>query len=580
MANRERFTRCGAAVLWCSGKTLVVIALLGVSVAQAQPSSVTLPGPTPSSPVASDAAQPEGARPRAERPDAVAPRAAVPNVAAEEEREGASRAGMPATEHARRRLAFVIGNASYRPALRNPLNDARGVSAALSSIGWEVTEVEDTKAVDLQGLIAQFAERVVPDDEVVFYYSGHGVQLDGENFLLPVDATFTTDNDVRLNALSLTNLLETLDARHPHTLIVMLDACRDNPFPSSFHPASRGGLKKGLAAIESPPARSLIAFAASEGKTASDGIGAYGTFTQALLEQLGRPYVSAIEVLTEVNRSVRERTEDAQVPEIRLTLDYPFRFNPQPAPPPKVRALSGGKVQTTFLAETVTHTLVALGTLNQVENLARKAAATSVEHWREVFDEDMIQLNGALRGLAAVDAAARECDGPEFAADARRLQNAHATIINAIDALELHLAQELSSGAIDDTPGACIATDWQRIGLYSAAGVGVAGVALGGALLYYANDTWNEALEACPGNADGSCPDERGPRLSRLARERADLATGAFIVGGVGLGTALGLWLYESLPSNQAESGPEAPALSVRISGSDRGLKVNVGGTF
>lgn len=490
------------------------------------------------------------------------------------------RAEGPPVDVVRRRLALVIGNAGYRPALRNPRNDARGVQTALSSIGWEVTEWEDLEAADVQSLTTRFANSVAPDDEVVVYYSGHGVQLGGENFLLPVDVDFATDNDVRLNALALSSLLELLDGRRPHTLIVILDACRDNPFPPSFQPTSRGGLKKGLAAVASPPARSLIAFAASEGKTASDGVGTYGTFTQALLEQLGRPYVSAIEVLTEVNRAVRERTDEEQVPEVRWTLDYPFRFNPQPIPPPQVRTLGGGKVAVTFVTQTVTHSLVPLGTSTQVENLARKAVATSVAQWREVLAQEMVQLNDALRGLAAVDAAARECVGPEFAADARRLRNAHSAILNAIDALELPLAQDLSSAAIDDTPGACIPTDWQQIGFYTATGVAVAGVAMGGALLYYANDTWREALDACPGNEDGACPDDRGPRLARLARKRADVATGAFVAGGVGLGAALGIWLYQSFLSTEEHPVPDERALSVRVSGGAGVFSVDVGGTF
>jgi len=172
---------------------------------------------------------------------------------------GAAAAGAPAGQ-AGRRLALVVGNNTYATApLRNAVADAEAVAAALRELGFEVTRASDVTLARFERAIADFAARVRPGDVALFYYSGHGVQVEGENYLVPVDFAGVDEVDVKHQAYSASRIHDKLAAARVRLLI--LDACRDNPFRSTR------AIRRGLA--EMTATGSVIAFATGPGSTAS-----------------------------------------------------------------------------------------------------------------------------------------------------------------------------------------------------------------------------------------------------------------------------------------------------------------------
>ena len=210
------------------------------------------------------------------------------------------------------RVALVIGNAAYVEAsalLTNPVRDARAMALTLDDLGFEVSVAEDADVEEMDEAVDEFIRRVRPGDTAVFYYSGHGVELDGENYLLPVDFSSSyTPARARRRSTSATEVQALMEEAGAEVRIVILDACRDNPFQAtkSF---SRGG----LAAMA--PRGGLVAFAAEAGERASDNPGGTnGLYTQHLLAALERPAVPANVMFSQVQRAVREASAGRQVP--------------------------------------------------------------------------------------------------------------------------------------------------------------------------------------------------------------------------------------------------------------------------
>ena len=183
-------------------------------------------------------------------------------------------------------VALVAGNAAYPSTpLRNSLNDARDLSAALRELGFEVTLVADADLRSIDRAVETFVAGLQPGDVALFYYSGHGMQVNGENYLLPIDFRAQQEADVPYQAYSASRVHERMQAREASLSIVILDACRNNPF--------RGvrSASKGLAPMQTDKG-SFIAFAAAPGQTASDNPSeSNGLFTKHLLDALkaGRP---------------------------------------------------------------------------------------------------------------------------------------------------------------------------------------------------------------------------------------------------------------------------------------------------
>jgi uncharacterized caspase-like protein len=241
--------------------------------------------------------------------------------------------------YAENRIALVIGNSAYRnvEALANPANDARAMSDLLRSAGFEVVAAPDLSQADMRQVIGDFAAEAGkkgPDTVVLVYYAGHGVQVDGENFLIPVDIHVAFESDVALQAMRLSDLMNTLAALPSKTRIVMLDACRNNPFSSINRTNGRG------LSIVDAPAGSIVSYSTSPGAIAEDGAGADSPYTTALLTVAKEPGVPIEQAFKRVRLSVHQTTDGRQTPWESSSLSSDFFFfptgsgaGPSPAPP-------------------------------------------------------------------------------------------------------------------------------------------------------------------------------------------------------------------------------------------------------
>ncbi|MEZ5658403.1 MAG: caspase family protein [Burkholderiaceae bacterium] len=223
------------------------------------------------------------------------------------------------------RHALVIGNANYSESrLLNPVNDAKAVSNRLREFGFRVQEVHDMKREQIGGVLERFVSAIDRGDIVVFYYSGHGLQVGGRNYLLAVDAKINSAYDIKYNAMDVGSLLEIIDDRRPSVKIVLLDACRNNPFEA----LTRGVLQRGLARMVSAPTGTLIGFSTRPGGVADDGSGANGLYTEHLLAHMAEPGLPIESVLKRVSRATQMASKGQQEPWFESSLLGEFSFNP------------------------------------------------------------------------------------------------------------------------------------------------------------------------------------------------------------------------------------------------------------
>lgn len=225
-----------------------------------------------------------------------------------------------AQEH---RVALVIGNSDYKTApLRNPVNDARAMAATLRKLGFEVLVGENLGRKAMLQQMRAFRDKLRSDSVGLFYYAGHGVQVKGQNFLIPTDAVVRSEAEIDEETVNLGSLLDRLDEAKNAINIVILDACRDNPFARSFRSATRG-----LAQVDAPTG-TMIAYATAPGRTAADGDGANGVYTEEMLRVLNTPGLKVEEVLKRVRAGVVQRTNGAQTPWDASSLIGDFYFIP------------------------------------------------------------------------------------------------------------------------------------------------------------------------------------------------------------------------------------------------------------
>lgn len=231
------------------------------------------------------------------------------------------------------RIALLIGNASYKKMapLRNPVNDARDLGATLKKLGFDVTVETNLGEDEMKLAIRRFARKLEQTKDGVgfFYYAGHGVEVRGENYLIPVGADIPNEEYVDLRAVSLREITAGLRSAENRLNVVVLDACRDNPFAGRFRSASRG-----LKAIpeREMPAETLIAFSAGSGQVASDGASRNSPFAEALIREVQQPGVRLVDVFRNVKRRVRDATDGNQNPwqrdDLTLTSKNAFYFVP------------------------------------------------------------------------------------------------------------------------------------------------------------------------------------------------------------------------------------------------------------
>src|SRR5215213_8287853 len=221
------------------------------------------------------------------------------------------------------RVALIIGNGAYTnaPRLKNPSNDATDIAEALSKLGFTVESGVDLTQKQMKFMIRAFGQKLKGGGQGLFYFSGHGVQLRGRNYLIPVDADITSEADVEDQGVDANLVLGLMDEANNGLNVVILDACRNNPFARSFRSASNG-----LAQVDAPTG-TLIAYATAPGRVARDGVGRNGTYTAELLKQMRVPGLAVEEMFKRVRANVRQQTGGEQIPWEASSLVGDFYFN-------------------------------------------------------------------------------------------------------------------------------------------------------------------------------------------------------------------------------------------------------------
>ncbi len=223
-----------------------------------------------------------------------------------------------------KRLALVIGNANYAygGSLKNPVNDAMSIGNALKKLEFTVIKYENCNQKAIKRAINEFGKKLKKFDVGLFFYAGHGVQVEGNNYLIPVDADLENEDDVEYDCVRADRILAKMESAGSKSNIVILDACRDNPFERSWR---RGVKGKGLAFMNAPSG-SIIAYATSPGNTAADGSGVNGLYTSALLEHINTPNITIEDMFKRVRNTVLMKSGSRQTPWESTSLTGHFYF--------------------------------------------------------------------------------------------------------------------------------------------------------------------------------------------------------------------------------------------------------------
>lgn len=215
-------------------------------------------------------------------------------------------AGLAPAAHAQR-VALLVGNASYsRAPLSNPPNDVREMEAALTAVGFKVSKVLNANQSQLKRAVRDFGNSARGAEMALLYYSGHGTQVRGENYLIPVGANIDKESDYEIEAVSANAVLAQLREAQPRAAVVVLDACRDNP-----HVASTKSLTKGLARMDAPTG-TMIAFATAPNDVAQDN----GLYARVLAKNVQRPGLELLDVFRDTASEVRRQSSGQQVPRV------------------------------------------------------------------------------------------------------------------------------------------------------------------------------------------------------------------------------------------------------------------------
>ena len=302
-----------------------------------------------------------------------------------------------------RRVAFVVGNGAYKNVapLPNPPIDARAMASVLRNVGFDVVEGTNLSRDSMTQKLLEFGKKAQDADVALFFYAGHGIAINGTNYLLPVDADIKSEMDVKLG--SAINIDVTLDQTMSDAKVklVLLDACRDNPFAAKIRSAATSrsvNVQSGLAEMKSSEG-TLIAFATGPGQTALDGQGGTNSpFTRALVANIAKPGVEIQQAMTQVRAQVNEETNKGQLPWGHTNLIGPVYLNPVAVP--------------------------AEAPLAQAPNTPAPTASTApeveLEFWRSVKDSSKPEElnayltnypNGQFKSLALARIAALQ-DGP------------------------------------------------------------------------------------------------------------------------------------------------------------------------
>ncbi|MBR1365601.1 caspase family protein [Bradyrhizobium ottawaense] len=350
--------------------------------------------------------------------------------------------------HAEKRVALVIGNSAYKsvPRLTNPVNDASLVGGMFRKAGFDTVDVKlDLSVVDMRKALREFGSKAREADVAVIYYAGHGIELDGNNYLVPTDAALETDTDVFDEAFPLDRLLFAIEPAKQLRLVI-LDACRDNPFAKTMkRTVAARAIGRGLAKVEPTSPNTMIAFAAKAGSTASDGDSKNSPFAAALVERLPTPGLDLRKAFGFVRDDVLKNTGYKQEPyvygslggdDVPLIAAKPVVAGPQANPDSEIRrdyelALQLGTRDgwTAFLNRFPSgfYTDLAKGQLNKIA--AEETRATTADKARQAEEEKARlaaeRANKAKQEKAA--AAAKAAEDKRLAAEkAKQIEEAKA----------------------------------------------------------------------------------------------------------------------------------------------------------
>jgi hypothetical protein len=246
---------------------------------------------------------------------------------------------------ASRRVALVVGAQEYghAPALAHTLNDAREVAAALTRLEFDVDLVLNPDRAALENAVRRLGQRSRGADASLFYFSGHALEAQRVNWLLPVSADVKSDDDLRFEALDLTAVLEQIESK-AHVSLLFLDACREDPFKQRFG-MTRGATRAGLAPTHATASGTYIVFATAPGNVAEDGSGPHSPFTAALLKFIEIPGLEVRQMTSKVRGDVEAQTDGKQIPWDSSSLLGDFYFDPKTTGERVIREINGPNPQ-------------------------------------------------------------------------------------------------------------------------------------------------------------------------------------------------------------------------------------------
>jgi len=326
------------------------------------------------------------------------------------------------------RFALIIGNAAYAGTaeLKNPVNDATAIAASLKRLGWKTTVVTNADRKRMSRAIASFRDTAASstDPELLFYYAGHGMQIDGINYLIPVEEELLGVDDVKSDSISLSMVTDAIASAKASISLVILDACRDNPFAQTGSRSLAAG--RGLTVVQDSGGKkgSAIMFATSPGEVAADGAGANGVFTAALIKHMESP-LKIEDLFREVNAEVRKISNDVQKPWINASLSAEFYL------------MSPAMLEARKAAEKAAQEEHRIAELAKALDLARKADAERVDRIIKQAEADRMTAERAILEAQRIKAEAESSKKSEAAAVASEtIAKAEAARFQAESALE------------------------------------------------------------------------------------------------------------------------------------------------
>lgn len=308
------------------------------------------------------------------------------------------------------RTALVIGNADYNKfgVLPNPLNDARAIAASLKHLGFKVLLGENLSREGMLQYISDFGKLLKPGGVGLFYYAGHGMQFQGRNFLIPVNGN-NNNEDYADYGIDANQILQTMDDAHDRVNLLVLDACRDDPFKNRFKSRSLSSI--GLAPMDAPKG-TLIAFSTAPGSIARDGGGGKDSvYTHYLLEKIALPGLPLEEIFKQVRIAVTEATHDKQIPWESSSLTGDFYFVPPDSalkPAPALMAEKPAPEVATVRAQP--KIAPSVPDISSALNKALKSASSDKDINREGYEIEMRARNLTIDELPAMTALAERGD--------------------------------------------------------------------------------------------------------------------------------------------------------------------------